>query len=120
MSSTNANAVSGPTPGCVASRWAAGYLPARFHSHAHLVSLFFQTPIELLCFQAMFQSLLLKLSCVGIYPRNLLEARVVVTTLYLVCVCPIRSLCVSGELDRVSAGGRSHPEALLFCSLDYR
>jgi hypothetical protein len=29
--------------------------------------------------------------------------------LYLVCVCPIRSLCVSGGLDRDSAGGRSHP-----------
>jgi hypothetical protein len=33
----------------------------------------------------------------------------VVTTLYLVCICPIRSLCVSGGLDRDSAGGRSHP-----------
>ena len=29
--------------------------------------------------------------------------------LYLVCICPIRSLCVSGGLDRDSAGGRSHP-----------
>src|SRR6266852_7385860 len=34
---------------------------------------------------------------VRIDKRNLLEARVIVTTLYLVCICPIRSLCVSGN-----------------------
>jgi hypothetical protein len=45
----------------------------------------------------------------GIHKLNLLEARMVVTTLYLVCICPIWSLCVSGGLDRDSAGGRSHP-----------
>jgi hypothetical protein len=45
---------------------------------------------------------------------------VIIAALYLVCVCPIQLLCVSGELDWVSAGGRSRPEALLFCSLDYR
>ena len=33
--------------------------------------------------------------------------RVIICSLYLNCVCPIRSLCVSGVLDRVSAGGRS-------------
>jgi hypothetical protein len=32
---------------------------------------------------------------------------VVIRSLYLVCVCPIRSLCVSGELDRVWGGGGS-------------
>jgi len=31
--------------------------------------------------------------------------------LYLVCDCPIFLPCGSWELDRVSAGGRSHPEA---------
>jgi hypothetical protein len=66
------------------------------------------------------QCTLLQFSGFGIDIRNLLEARVVIHSLYLVCICPIRSLCVSGELDRVSAGGRSHPEALWFCSLDYR
>jgi hypothetical protein len=34
---------------------------------------------------------------VGIHVRNLLEARVIITPLYLVCICPIRSLCVSGD-----------------------
>jgi hypothetical protein len=62
----------------------------------------------------------LELSSIGIHKRNLLETRVVICSLYLVCVCPIQLLCVSGELDWVSAGGRSRPEALLFCSLDYR
>jgi hypothetical protein len=52
---------------------------------------------------------LLQFSTLGIHKRNLLEGRVVITTLYLVCICPIRSLCVSGGLDRDSAGGRSHP-----------
>src|SRR5438309_671362 len=36
-------------------------------------------------------------------------------SLYLVCISPIRWLCVSGKLDRVSTGGRSHP-CILFAS----
>jgi hypothetical protein len=86
-------------------------LPAGFHLDSYFVSFFFQAPIELLGLLAVFQPLFLKLSALGIYKRDLWEARVIITSLYLVCISPIRSLCVSGELDRVSAGGRSHPGA---------
>src|SRR5436190_22964048 len=41
-------------------------------------------------------------------------------SLYLAGNWPISSLHGSWRLDRVSAGGRSHPEAHWFCSLDYR
>jgi hypothetical protein len=44
----------------------------------------------------------------------LLEARMIITALYLGCICPIHSFRGSGELDQVSAGGRSQPKALLF------
>ena len=63
--------------------------------------------VELLRFLAVPSRRSLQLSGFGIHKRNLLEARMIVTSLYLVCICPIRSLCVSGGLDRVSAGGRS-------------
>ena len=65
--------------------------------------------IELLRFLAVLQSPFSQFTSFGIHKSNLLEARMVVATLYLVCICPIRSLCVSGGLDRDSAGGRSHP-----------
>ncbi len=55
-----------------------------------------------------------------IQPTYLLPAGMEITPLYLVCICPIPSFRGRWELDRASAGGRSHPEALLFCSLDYR
>ena len=42
----------------------------------------------------------------GVDQRNLF--RMIITPLYLVCVCPIRLLC----LDRVSAGASSHPSCL--------
>jgi hypothetical protein len=86
-------------------------MPAGFHTHAHLHSLGRQIAVELLRFLAVLRSSLSTISSFGIYKRNLLEARVVIASLYLVCIFPIRSLCVSGELDRVSAGGRSQPEA---------
>ena len=82
-------------------------VPTGFHPHAHLHSLCRESPIELLRSLAVLQSQLVQLSSFGIHKCNLLEGRVVICSLYLVCVCPIRSLCVSGVLDRVSAGGRS-------------
>ncbi len=69
----------------------------------------FEVFVEVFGLFLVFQALLVKFARVGVHIRNLLEARVMVTTLYLVCICPIRSLCVSGGLDRDSAGGRSHP-----------
>jgi hypothetical protein len=65
----------------------------------------------MLGFLAVSQSPFGGLTGVCVHQCNLLKARMIVTTLYLVCIFPIRSFSVRGELDRVSAGGRSHPEA---------
>src|SRR5947209_6436805 len=64
---------------------------------------------------SMHQLLLPRLSRLCVQPTHLLPAGMEITSLYLVCISPIRWLCVSGELDRVSTGGRSHP-CILFAS----
>jgi hypothetical protein len=69
----------------------------------------FELAVELFGFFRMQQSAFTQFTGFAIHKRNLLEARMKITALYLVCICPIRSLCVSGGLDRDSAGGRSHP-----------
>src|SRR4029078_6732362 len=80
---------------------------ARFHPNTYPHFLCREITVELLRFFTVLQSPLLQFPGFSIHKSNLLEGRVVIASLYLVCVCPIRSLCVSGELDRVSAGGRS-------------
>jgi len=80
---------------------------AGFHPHTNTPLL--ECAVELFGFFAMTQPPFAALPTFCIHKCNLLEARMIVTTLYLVCICPIRSLCVSGGLDRDSAGGRSHP-----------
>jgi hypothetical protein len=83
-------------------------MPNGFQAHAHLDFSLLQLAIKPLSFTVVVhESLLSAFFRLGIYKRDLLHARVIVTSLYLVCVCPIRSLCVSGELDRVSAGCRA-------------
>ena len=84
-------------------------MPTGFHPYTYLHSLDREIAVELLRLLAMLQSTLPAFACFGLHKSNLSEARMVVTTLYLVCICPIRSLCVNGGLDRDSAGGRSHP-----------
>jgi len=64
-------------------------MPAGFHPHAHLHSLGREIAVELLRLLAVLQSALPALASFGIHKRNLLEARMVVTTLYLVCICQI-------------------------------
>ena len=71
--------------------------------------MFFWQRIRFLRTLTVREPLLLQLAGFCIDKSNLLKARMVITPLYLVCICPIRSLCVSGGLDRDSAGGRSHP-----------
>jgi hypothetical protein len=82
---------------------------AGFHPYTYPSCL--QRPVKLLGFLAVSQSPFGGLTGVCVHKCNLLKARMIVTTLYLVCIFPIRSFSVKGELDRVSAGGRSHPEA---------
>jgi hypothetical protein len=84
-------------------------MSAGFHPHTHPSSLPFEFAVELLGFFRMKQPVFAALPGFGVDECNLLEARMIITALYLVCICPIRSLCVSGGLDRDSAGGRSHP-----------
>src|ERR1039457_5161435 len=55
-------------------------MPAGFHPHAHLHSQRREIAVELLRLFAVLQSLLPALASVGIHKRNLLEARMVVTT----------------------------------------
>ena len=83
-------------------------MPARFHPYAHFPSLPRKIAIELFRFLTVLQSPLLEFPGLAIQKSNLLEARVIIASLYLVCICPSRFLCVSGGLDRDSAGGRSH------------
>ena len=82
-------------------------VPARFHPHAHMRGLPCPFSLQRLGFLAMAQWLFTNLPSVCVHPGDLLKLGVNIRSLYLVCVCPIRWLCVSGELDRVSAGGRS-------------
>jgi hypothetical protein len=84
-------------------------VPAGFHAHPHTLP--FEPGVELLGFFAVRQPTFPQFTGLGIHKCNLLEARMIVKALYLVCICPIRCLCVSGGLDRDSAGGRSHPQA---------
>jgi hypothetical protein len=95
-------------------------VPTRFHPHAHIHSAPFEFAVELLRFLPVPQSSFVQLPSFAIHKRNSLEARVVVTSLYLVCVCPIRSLCVRWGTGSGFGGRPFTPEALLFCSLDYR
>ena len=55
-------------------------MPTGFHPHAHLHSLGREIAIELLRFLAVLQSPLPAFASFGIHKRNLLEARVVITT----------------------------------------
>src|SRR5882762_10889232 len=55
-------------------------MPTGFHPHAHFHSNRGKIAVELLRFLAVLQSSLLQFPCVGIHKRNLLEARMVVTT----------------------------------------
>jgi hypothetical protein len=86
-------------------------VPAGFHSYTHRPTTRLQFPVELLRFLAMPQSPFFAISRLGIDESDLLKARVIITSLYLAGNCPMSSLHGSWRLDRVSAGGRSHPEA---------
>ena len=55
-------------------------MPTGFHPHAHLHSLGRQFAVELLRFLAVLQSPFLQFPSLGIHKRNLLEARVVITS----------------------------------------
>ena len=55
-------------------------MPTGFHPHAHLHSLGREIAVELLRFLAVLQSSFLQFPRFGIHKRNLLEARVVVTS----------------------------------------
>jgi len=63
-------------------------MPAGFHPHTYFHSLRRQIPVELLRFLAMQPPPLLQLTCVRIYKRNLLEARVVVCSYNDHCPAP--------------------------------
>jgi hypothetical protein len=52
-----------------------------------------------------FQSSLAAFASCGVDKRNLLKARVVITTLYLACISPVHSLCATGEPES-GFGGR--------------
>ena len=68
-----------------------------FHSYAYRHSGGYQFAVEFLRFLAVLQSALAAFASFGIHKRNLLETRVVVTTLHLVCIYSIRSLCRVGD-----------------------
>ena len=87
-------------------------VPGGFHPHPHTLP--FEPGIELLGFLAVRQPPFPQLAGLAVDKRNLLEARMIITALYLGCICPIRSFRGSGELDQVSAGGGSQPKAPLF------
>jgi hypothetical protein len=52
-------------------------LSTGFHAHTHLQPSGREIAIELFCFLAMPESLLMELASLGVHKRNLLEARVV-------------------------------------------
>jgi len=65
-------------------------MPTGFHPHAHLLSLGRQLTVELLRFFPVPESPLLQFSSLAIHICDLLKSRVVIQSLYLVCICPIR------------------------------
>src|SRR5712691_6419261 len=58
-------------------------MPTGFHPHAHFHSLGGQVTVELLRFLAVLQSTLPAFPSFAIHKRNLLEARVIIASLYL-------------------------------------
>jgi hypothetical protein len=85
-------------------------VPAGFDPHPHLYSAPLQLaikPFGLAC--AVLQPQFATLSVLLVEPRNLLHARVIITSLYLDCNCPILRSRATWGSDRVSAGGRSSP-----------
>ncbi len=76
-----------------------------FHSYAYRHSGGYQFAVEFLRFLAVLQSALAAFASFGIHKRNLLETRVVVTTLHLVCIYSIRSLSVAWGIGS-GFGGR--------------
>src|SRR5438046_1535819 len=55
-------------------------MPTGFHSNPHLFPAHLEFAVEVLCFLAVPQFPLVQFTCVCIYKRHLLEARVIVTT----------------------------------------
>jgi hypothetical protein len=71
-------------------------MPAGFHPNPHFLAR--QGTVERFRLLPMPEPLFLELSGVRIHRSNLLKLGVEIYSLYLVCICPIRSLCVSGGL----------------------
>src|ERR1017187_2314484 len=65
---------------CLSLVFLARYVSTSFHPYTHLHSLGRQIAVELLRLLAVLQSLLPAFASFGIHKRNLLEARMVVTT----------------------------------------
>ena len=80
-------------------------MPARFHPHTRLHALLFQLAVKLLGFLAMQQAPFAKLTASCVHECNLPEARMIVTTLYLACNCPILRSRASWGI-RSGFGGR--------------
>jgi hypothetical protein len=72
---------------------------------AYLDSFFVEIAVELLGFLHVLQAPLPAFSRLRVHKCDLLEARVVIATLYLACNCWIRSACATWKADRVPAGG---------------
>jgi hypothetical protein len=68
-------------------------VPCRFYSHSHADSSLFQLAIKSFGFSiAMQESPLATFSILGVYPCDLLHARVIVAALYPACNCPISAI----------------------------
>jgi hypothetical protein len=55
-------------------------MPARFHADAHCQTAFAEFTVKLLGLFLVSQACFAEFACVGVYIRNLLEARVIVTS----------------------------------------
>lgn len=95
-------------------------MPGSFHPDAYPDACLLELAIELLGLGAVRQPPLSTLGGFGIYPGDLVHARVIIAALYLACISPIHSLRATGKQNRVSAGGRSQPKGAVVRSLNYR